>query len=144
MGSGCSTHRGYFQQRLSLDGWQIEGYPFNDPAILPMRQVVQEDGSPLLVEVLVGGERTRAAVWRVEVGIVPLFLLDTNIPENPPHLRSITDRLYGGDDHHRLSQEIVLGIGGVPRLARNGYGARSLSHERGATPPSFRSSAFGS
>jgi len=117
---GLFYHRGYFRQRLSMDGWQLEGYPYNDTAQQPMHLVKAADGKPLRVELLVGGERTFAQIWRVDVGRVALYLLDTNIAENPPHLRVITDRLYGGDRNHRLSQELVLGVGGVRALEAMG------------------------
>jgi starch phosphorylase len=117
---GLFYHRGYFRQRLSMDGWQLEGYPYNDAAQQPMQLVKSPDGSPRRVHVTVGGEKTLVQIWRVDVGRVALYLLDTNIVENPPHLRSITDRLYGGDRNHRISQEIVLGIGGVRALEAMG------------------------
>ncbi len=112
---GLFYHRGYFQQRLTPDGWQLEGYPYNDPSQLPMKQVRDGD-KPLTVSLTVGGEEVTAGAWRADVGRTPLYLLDTNLEANPPRLRGITDRLYGGDEDHRLRQELVLGIGGVRLL----------------------------
>jgi glycogen phosphorylase len=112
---GLFYHRGYFQQRLTPDGWQMEGYPYNDPSQLPMAQVRDGDG-PLTIELTVGGDKVTAGAWRADIGRTPLYLLDTNIEANPAHLRGITDRLYGGDEDHRLRQELVLGIGGVRLL----------------------------
>lgn len=113
---GLFYHRGYFQQRLTPDGWQLEAYPHNDPAQLPMTEVRLAD-EPVRVRLTVGGEEVVAGAWRADVGRTALYLLDTNIVENPSHLRAITDRLYGGDEDHRLRQELVLGVGGV-RLLR--------------------------
>src|SRR5690606_33438498 len=76
------------------------------------------DGAPLLITVPMADHEAHARVWRADVGRVPLYLLDTNVPENRPEDRRITDRLYGGDNEHRLQQEIVLGIGGM-RLLRS-------------------------
>ena len=117
---GLFYHRGYFQQRLTPDGWQMEGYPYNDPAQLPMTQVRDGD-RPLTVRLTVGGETVLAGAWRADVGRTSLYLLDTNIEENPPALRGITDRLYGGDEDHRVRQELVLGIGGVRLLRALGH-----------------------
>ena len=112
---GLFYHRGYFQQRLTPDGWQMEAYPHNDPTQLPMTEVRLAD-RPVRITLTVGGEEVVAGAWRANVGRITLYLLDTNIEENPSHLRGITDRLYGGDEDHRLRQELVLGIGGVRLL----------------------------
>ena len=120
VGIGLFYHRGFFQQRLSLDGWQMETYPYNDPAQMPMSLAKSKDGTPLRISVKIAGAEVLARVWRVDVGRVSLYLLDTNVPENTPTHRSITDRLYGGDRDHRIAQEIVLGIGGARVLSELG------------------------
>src|SRR5262249_2766984 len=72
-------------------------------------------GAPLLVGVgMPGGRELRARIWRADVGRIPLLLLDSDIEDNPDDLRGVTDRLYGGDQAHRIIQEILAGIGGVP------------------------------
>ncbi|GAA1075866.1 alpha-glucan family phosphorylase [Tsukamurella spumae] len=114
---GLMYRHGYFQQSLSADGWQLEQYPELDPEQLPLRPVTLSSGQQLVVSVPLEGRVLSAAVWRAEVGRIPLLLLDTDIENNDPDLRGITDRLYGGDAEHRLRQEILLGIGGV-RAAR--------------------------
>ncbi|KXO88937.1 alpha-glucan family phosphorylase [Tsukamurella pseudospumae] len=114
---GLMYRHGYFQQSLSADGWQLEQYPALDPEQLPLRPVTLSSGQQLVVSVPLEGRVLSAAVWRAEVGRIPLLLLDTDIENNDPDLRGITDRLYGGDAEHRLRQEILLGIGGV-RAAR--------------------------
>jgi starch phosphorylase len=107
---------GYFTQQVDGDGNQRDLYAPADPRGLPLRPVLGDDGAPLLVSVPMGTHAAHVRIWRAAVGRVPLFLLDTNVPENRPEDRQITDRLYGGDSEHRLRQEIVLGIGGMRAL----------------------------
>jgi starch phosphorylase len=114
IGVGLLYGSGYFRQSLSLDGWQLEHYPVLDPQGLPLHLLVDAAGAPLLVGVNVPCERVlRARIWRADIGRVPLLLLDSDIEENPDDLRGVTDRLYGGDQDHRITQEILAGIGGV-------------------------------
>jgi starch phosphorylase len=116
VGVGLLYQQGYFRQYLTSDGWQQESYPINDFYNVPVQVAATSDGAPVRVELDLAGQRLVAQVWRVEVGRVPLFLLDTNLPENPPGLQDITDQLYGGDQENRIRQEIVLGIGGLRAL----------------------------
>ncbi|HUL75744.1 MAG TPA: alpha-glucan family phosphorylase [Vicinamibacteria bacterium] len=113
---GLLYQQGYFRQYLSSDGWQQESYPVNDFYNVPVQLASRPDGTPLRLELDLAGRRLVVQVWRADVGRVPLFLLDTNVPENPPDLRDITDQLYGGDQETRIEQEIVLGIGGLRAL----------------------------
>jgi starch phosphorylase len=113
VGVGLMYREGYFRQYLTVDGWQQERYPENDFFNLPLVPVTQPDGAPLTVGVPMPGREVRVRVWRIQVGRIPLYLLDTNIPQNTPEDRAITARLYGGDNDMRLRQEMVLGIGGV-------------------------------
>jgi glycogen phosphorylase len=112
VGVGLFYREGYFRQQLDAADWQVERYPENDPARLPLSleqaSVIVDlaDDSGVLVPV-------RAQVWRAQVGRVPLYLLDTDVDGNPNWARTITDKLYGGDREHRLQQELVLGVGGV-------------------------------
>ena len=117
---GLLYHYGYFRQRLSGIGWQEEFYGETDPAQLPLHQVKAEDGTPLLIEVLIRERTVRAQVWRADIGRVPLYLLDTNIPENQETDRWVTGHLYGGDRETRIVQEMLLGIGGVRLLRKLG------------------------
>ncbi|MFI9504278.1 alpha-glucan family phosphorylase [Nocardia sp. NPDC052566] len=113
IGVGLLYRSGYFRQTLSADGWQTEHYPALDPQGLPLR-LLTTDGSPVLIHVALPDRRVlRARVWIAQVGRVPLLLLDSDIAENDPELRAVTDRLYGGDQEHRIRQEILAGIGGV-------------------------------
>ncbi len=114
---GLMYRHGYFQQSLSADGWQLEQYPELVPEQLPLRPVTLSSGQQLVVSVPLEGRVLSAAVWRADVGRIPLLLMDTDIENNDPDLRGVTDRLYGGNAEHRLRQEILLGIGGV-RAAR--------------------------
>jgi glycogen phosphorylase len=116
VGVGLMYREGYFRQYLNIDGWQQERYPENDFFHLPLVPETREDGSPLLIDIPFPGRQARARIWRIQVGRVPLYLLDTNIPQNTPEDRQITGRLYGGDHEMRIKQEIVLGIGGVRAL----------------------------
>ncbi|UOY01437.1 alpha-glucan family phosphorylase [Blastococcus sp. PRF04-17] len=114
IGVGLLYRAGYFAQGLSGDGWQLEHYPSLDPHGLPLKLLRQPDGSAVVITVpLPEGRTLHAHVWRAQVGRVSLLLLDSDIEENSPTERGVTDRLYGGDEDHRLRQEMLLGIGGV-------------------------------
>jgi starch phosphorylase len=115
VGVGLLYQQGYFRQYLTSDGWQHESYPVNDFYNLPVEPVLR-DGAPLRIELWLAGQRLLIQVWKVDVGRLPLFLLDTNLPENPRGLSDITDQLYGGDQENRIRQEIVLGVGGLRAL----------------------------
>ncbi len=114
---GLLYQAGYFKQALSRDAWQQESYPVMDPHGLPLTLLKEDDGTPVRVSLALPGGRTlHAAVWRADVGRVPLLLLDSNVPENDEAARLVTDRLYGGGGEHRLQQELLLGMGGVKAL----------------------------
>ncbi len=117
---GLLYHYGYFRQRLNLMGWQEEFYGETDPAQLPIQAVKSEDGTPLLIEVLIRERNVLAQVWRADIGRVPLYLLDTNIAANQETDRWVTGHLYGGDRETRIVQEMLLGIGGVRLLRKLG------------------------
>jgi starch phosphorylase len=117
LGVGLLYRAGYFAQSLSADGWQLEHYPSLDPHGLPLKPLRHDDGSSVVIAVPLPEDRTlHAHVWRVQVGRVTLLLLDSDIEENAEAERGVTDRLYGGDEDHRLRQEMLLGIGGVKAL----------------------------
>jgi starch phosphorylase len=116
VGVGLMYRQGYFRQYLNVDGWQQERYPENDFFNLPLTPESAPDGSPLLISVPFPGRDVWARVWRIQVGRVPLYLLDTNIARNNPDDRAITAQLYGGDHDTRIRQEMVLGIGGIRAL----------------------------
>jgi len=116
VGVGLLYQQGYFRQYLNAAGWQQESYVDNDFQNLPLTLERHADGSPVTVEVHYDNHAVVAQVWRVRVGRVSLFLLDTNVPANRPEDRDITDQLYGGDREMRIKQEILLGIGGYRAL----------------------------
>ncbi len=118
---GLLYQQGYFRQRLNADGWQLELFPRNDFPNMPLQLVRAQDGGPLTIDVEMPGRAVRAHVWKVQVGRIRLYLLDTNVPENSPEDRHITAQLYGGDQEMRIRQEILLGIGGVRMLRALGY-----------------------
>jgi starch phosphorylase len=116
VGIGLLYQEGYFSQYLSSDGWQMEKYQPNDFANMPVSPIHKARGKPLTVSVNLKGTPVQIAIWRIDVGRVPLYMLDTNVEANPPEFRQITGQLYGGDREMRLRQEIVLGIGGMRAL----------------------------
>src|SRR6266545_2398197 len=101
--SGVSLmyREGYFRQYLNVDGWQQERYPENDFYNLPLIPELKADGTPVTINVPMPGRDVWARVWRLQVGRVPLYLLDTNIAKNSQDDRPITGRLYGGDHDMR-------------------------------------------
>ncbi|NED97395.1 glycosyltransferase family 1 protein [Phytoactinopolyspora alkaliphila] len=114
IGVGLLYRHGYFVQSLSREGWQQERYPVVDPDNLPLTLLREGDGTPARVTVMLPEGRTlAAAIWVAQAGRVPLLMLDSNVEENSPAEREVTDRLYGGTGEHRLLQEMLLGIGGV-------------------------------
>jgi starch phosphorylase len=117
VGIGLLYQRGYLTQSFDADGWQQERTPVNDFYALPIAPATRPDGSEVSVEVPLGHATVYLKVWKIQVGRVRLFLLDSNIPQNvDPEHRDITGQLYAGGAHKRISQEIVLGIGGLRAL----------------------------
>ena len=116
-GVGLMYHHGYFRQYLDPDGWQQEAYPETDLYELPVERVLDDSGNELRVSVAGPEGPIHAIVWKIMVGRIPLYLLDTNILENKTVCREITSRLYAGDQKVRLAQEVLLGIGGMRALA---------------------------
>ncbi|MBR1608698.1 MAG: alpha-glucan family phosphorylase [Kiritimatiellae bacterium] len=121
VGIGLFYREGYFEQEINASGWQVEGYPENDVHGLPVGRCLGADGKPLLLEVPLAGGPLKFTAWKLRVGRIPLILLDTNIPENPPELRGVTGQLYGGDKLNRLRQEVLLGVGGLRAAEALGY-----------------------
>lgn len=120
-GVGLLYRCGYFHQYLNADGWQQETYPDQDFPNQPIRRLIDpETGEQYRVTVDLPGRTLTIGVWRCDVGRCPIYLLDTNFPENRREDRDITRTLYGGDIETRILQEIVLGIGGVRALKKVG------------------------
>lgn len=120
-GVGLLYRCGYFHQYLNADGWQQETYPDQDFPNQPIHRLIDPDtGEQYRVNVELPGRQVTVGVWRCNTGRIPLYLLDTNFPENRREDRDITRTLYGGDIETRIQQEIVLGIGGIRALAKVG------------------------
>ncbi len=119
-GVGLLYQEGYFRQSLNMAGWQQETFENNDFYNLPLTLERHEDRSPRTIRVSYPGREVAAQIWRAQVGRVPLYLLDTNVPANNPDDRAITGKLYRADPEMRLKQEIMLGIGGYRALVEMG------------------------
>jgi glycogen phosphorylase len=116
IGVGLLYKVGYFQQYLTSDGWQHERYETNDFENLPMKRVLNDKNEPFILSVHLADREVYFQVWKIQVGRVPLYLLDTNIAVNSESDRKITETLYGGNVETRIHQEIILGIGGIRTL----------------------------
>lgn len=119
-GIGFLYRYGYFKQSLSMDGQQIANYDAQNFNSLPIERQLDENGQPLVIDVPYMNYNVHAYVWRVNVGRVSLYLLDTDNELNSEFDRPITHSLYGGDWENRLKQEILLGMGGILLLKRLG------------------------
>ena len=117
VGISLFYRQGYFMQAINDENWQTEYYSMLNPKNLPMELVLDAKGEPLTCMVQIATSQVRFKVWRVNVGRIPLYLMDTNLPENEELYRDLTMRVYGGDSSTRIMQEILLGVGGV-RLLR--------------------------
>ena len=108
---------GYFQQSINHENWQTEYYSTLHPENLPLEPVLGADGKPVTCAVRIATSPVKFTAWKANVGRATVFFLDTNLPDNEPHYRDLTLRVYGGDTSTRIMQEILLGVGGV-RLLR--------------------------
>ena len=130
-GIGLMYREGYFRQYLNQEGWQQEEYPQTDIYNLPVERIKDAAGDNLTVTIQGPDGPIHAIVWKIPVGRIPLYLLDTNIAENTPAVRDITSRLYAADDKVRLAQEMLLGIGGMQALAAMEIKAKVLHMNEG-------------
>ena len=124
LGIGFLYPQGYFTQRINADGWQEASYEKMNFALAPAVPAKDPGGREVMIEVELPGRSVYAKVWRIQVGRVPLFLMDTDVDANTPADRELAAHLYGGDRELRLIQEFVLGIGGVRALRALGYQPR--------------------
>ncbi|HEX7021453.1 MAG TPA: alpha-glucan family phosphorylase, partial [Trueperaceae bacterium] len=116
VGVGLWYPEGYFHQRVAADGQQEAFYERRDPLAMPLELARNPAGKEARASVTLAGREVQLRAWRVHVGRVPVYLLDTDVPENTPADRELLTRLYGGDQRTRIAQEIILGIGGVRML----------------------------
>jgi starch phosphorylase len=121
VGISLFYREGYFQQAINHENWQTEFYTLLHPENLPMEPVLDAGGQPLVCKVRIALNEVYFQAWRVNVGRNPVFLLDTNRPENEQHYRDLTLRVYGGDSTTRIMQEVLLGVGGIRLLRALGY-----------------------
>ena len=113
---GLLYRYGYFTQALTVNGEQTAKYEMQDFNKLPVEQVKNANNEPLFIKIDLPGREVNVAVWKAQVGRIPLYLMDTDIPSNACHDREITHMLYGGNNENRLKQEILLGMGGIRLL----------------------------
>lgn len=116
VGVGLLYRQGYFHQRLNRDGWQEDFYIDNPFERMPLELMKNGQGEPIVIEILVRQRTVKVQIWKVQVGRVDLYLLDTDRDDNDPIDRWLTGHLYGGNQETRIAQEVVLGIGGVQAL----------------------------
>jgi glycogen phosphorylase len=128
---GLLYREGYFNQTVDVTGKQRESYPAADFEDLPVRPITRPEGELLRISIPFPGRHVMARVWRADVGRVPLFLLDADLPENAEEDRALTSRLYGGAQEMRIAQEILLGIGGHRALRAMGIEPRSFHMNEG-------------
>jgi starch phosphorylase len=120
IGIGFMYPQGYFHQKVSPEGWQQESYEHLSWADAPIEPAITPEGQPCIIAVPLGNRSVLVSVWRVRLGRVKLYLLDTDLEENAPWDRELSARLYGGDRETRVQQEIILGVGGVRVLRAMG------------------------
>ncbi len=118
---GLLYDQGYFRQSIDSNGWQQESYLNADPDLLPIEPVLDKSGEPLKINIDTHSGVLQAQLWKVEVGRINLYLLDSNVAANSASDRALTSRLYGGDAKVRIRQELLLGVGGVRALHALGY-----------------------
>ncbi|MDX9881279.1 MAG: alpha-glucan family phosphorylase [Prolixibacteraceae bacterium] len=123
VGVGLLYRYGYFKQTISIHGEQMSNYEAQHFSKIPVQPAFDEEGNWVHVEVEYPGRTIKARTWRVDIGSIKLFLLDTDFAENPDEDRFVTHHLYGGDNENRLKQEILLGFGGIRALKKLGYNA---------------------
>lgn len=117
---GLLYRNGYFHQYTNSDGWQQERYPYNEFHLMPMKPAKDANGNDIYVSVNIASRKVDIRVWKMQVGLMTLILMDTDLKSNHPDDRVITGKLYDGDSNMRIRQEIVLGLGGCRALTACG------------------------
>ncbi|MDD3807243.1 MAG: alpha-glucan family phosphorylase [Candidatus Marinimicrobia bacterium] len=121
VGVGMMYKQGYFNQRIDSDGNQENMYPSYDFGEIPIELMCDDMGNPYKIYIVLPGRKVYSQIWRMQAGRSSIFLLDTDIQENLPEDRILTSQLYGGDHEMRITQELLLGIGGTRALRVLGY-----------------------
>ncbi len=120
---GLFYKQGYFSQRINGEGWQETCFNTLNTSQLPILPALDGNGSQAQINITFAGRTVYAKIWKVQIGRINLFLMDTDVPQNSPSDRDLTSRLYGGDQETRIQQEIFLGIGGIRVLEALGIHA---------------------
>lgn len=128
---GLLYGQGYMTQYLASDGWQHERYDETDFENIPVQPVLDDNENPLKISVQIAEKNIVCEIWVIYVGNTKLYLLNSNIPENAPEDRVITERLYGGDENMRIKQEIIIGIGGIKALKKLGITPKVIHMNEG-------------
>jgi starch phosphorylase len=128
---GLCYQQGYFNQYLTNDGWQQERYPYNDFDQMPLSLVRGDNNTPLYIRLNMQGMELKFQIWQARIGRIFLYLLDTNVPDNPLEFKNITAQLYGGDLQMRIRQEMLLGIGGIKALHAMGLHPKVIHMNEG-------------
>lgn len=131
MGVGLAYHYGFFVQMINSKGWQTENYEINEFQNLPLNLLRDDNFNPVRLEINFPGSTVFVQVWVLLIGNIKLYLLDTTLPENTVEDRRITDILYGGDTEKRISQEIILGIGGIRLIEKLGFDIKAFHLNEG-------------
>ena len=131
VGIGLAYNYGFFSQLVNKQGWQTENYELNEFKNLPLYLLRDDKFNPVQIEIQFPNSIVTVQAWVVHIGNVKLYLLDTSLPENRVDDRRITDILYGGDNEKRISQEIILGIGGIRLLEKLGYDIKAFHLNEG-------------
>ncbi|MDF2987606.1 MAG: alpha-glucan phosphorylase [Eubacterium sp.] len=113
---GLFYKQGYFSQRINVHGWQETNFNTLNISQLPITPALNSNGQQTEINITFAGRTVYAKIWKVQIGRINLYLMDTDVPQNNPADRALTSRLYGGDQETRIQQEIFLGIGGIRTL----------------------------
>jgi len=120
IGLGLFYREGYFRQSINHENWQVETNTLLDPRRLPLEPAVDESGIPIVASMSLALGSIKFRAWRLNVGRIPIYLIDTDLPENETQVRDLTRHVYGGDNSNRIMQELLLGIGGIRLLRKMG------------------------
>ena len=131
VGISLFYREGYFQQTVDNNNWQTEFYSRLNPKNIPLEPVLDAKGQPVVISVRIAMSDVKLLAWRVNVGRVPVYLLDANHPSNEQHFRDLTKRVYGGDSTTRIMQEIILGVGGVKLMRALGIAPSTFHMNEG-------------
>lgn len=131
IGIGLLYKFGYFTQRIDMNGYQQEIFSSFENHLIPIREIHDSKGDWARINIRIRDDEVKAKLWKIDIGKTGLVLLDTDIEDNPPHLRDITNELYVSDREKRIQQELILGIGGIKALEMLGIDAKIYHFNEG-------------